>query len=413
MAYVQNYMVVDGVLKDLVEDLANYIDQIDPPAEESASFYSFISERLVEDGEEATPQQEEIFKAVAERSAVLSQAPEREFEAQYNLVLHILTFSSDLTTILPIVLKNLSNPPTYKNGPILSLAVLTNMFNILPVSSPLRYQVFLAILDSAAATNNIGLVVSQIKHLPERLKEWNVSEDDTRDLFVKISTLLTSSHDDLTAYKYLLSAVVSAESSTFPLTSKLVQTAIVLDSVYDFDELFALEPVQNLKLSEAVLFHLLETVATGDYAAFKDFQNKNSEFLTDNKIDPVKLEHKVRVLALAKVASHATQRTIPYTVFANAIDVPVEDVEMWVIDTIRAGLIEGRLSQITQSFALHGATPIGKFDADDWKAVSNKLEGWKSGLKDILEVLKTARENAAKDELAAAKLRQNAAATRN
>lgn len=408
MAYVQNYMVVDGVLKDLVEDIASYIDKIDPPAEGQASFTSFIEERLSEDAEDNddTPQQEEIFTEIAQRSAVLSKAPERDFEPQYNLVLHILTFSSNLTAILPILLRNLSTPPTYPNGPNLCLAVLTNLFNILPVSSPLRYQVFLAILDSAAATNNIGLVVAQLKQLPARLKEWNVSEDATRDLYIKISTLLTSSNDSLTAYKYLLSAVSSASSSTFPLTSKLVQTAIQAESIYEFDDLFVLEAVQNLKTTEATLFTLLEIVASGDYAGFTAFKGKHGDFLSDNHFDAEQLERKVRILALAKAASQSSQKKIPYSVFSKAIDIPEDEVEHWIIDAIRVGLIEGRLSQMSQSFSLHVATPVGKFGLEEWNTIAVKLDAWKAGLKDTLEILKNAREAAAKEEEKAAKNKQ-------
>lgn len=399
MALVQNYMVVDGVLKDLVEDIVNYIDQVNPPTEGQASFASFIEERLVEDStnERTSAQQEEIFKAIAERSSVLSKVPEREFEPQYNLVLHILTFSSDLTAILPILLKNLSTPPSYTNGATLSLAVLTNLFNILPVSSPLRYQVFLAILDSAAATNNISLVVSQIKHLNKWLKEWNVDESASREVYIKISSLLTASNDNETAYQYLLSASTPEAS---PCTTLLVQIAIKAESIYDFDDLFAQEAVQSLKKSNSSLFTLLEAVATGDYAAFKKI---DQTVFASNNLDIAQIDRKVRILALARTASLATTRSISYKVLSSAIEVSDDQIEVWIIDAIRAGLLEGRLSQMLQSFTLHRATPVGKFGTDEWKIVEGKLSDWKASLKDILEVLKNARESAEKEEEKASK----------
>ena len=405
MANVQNYMVVDGVLKDLVEDIVLYIDKVSPPAEGEPSFASFIQERLVEDSNDETfAQQEEIFKAIAERSAAISKGPERDFEPQYNLVLHILTFSSNLTAILPILLKNLSTPPTYPNGQTLGLVVLSNLFNILPVSSPLRYQVFLSILEFAASTNNIGLVAPQIKHLPAWLKEWNVDEKASTEIYSKISSFLASANDSKTAYQYLLSAVASTPSATSPLSTQLVQTAIQSESIYDFDELFALEAVQSLKSSDAILYSLLEIVASGDYTAFKSF---DKAFLSTNNFDLAQLDRKVRILALTRSASQAaiSNRTIPYTLFADTIELPVDEVEVWIIDAIRAGLIEGRLSQMSQSFSLHRATPVGQFGADEWKTVASKLTGWKSSLKDVLEVLKNARENAEKEEEKAAKNR--------
>lgn len=393
MAYVQNCMVVDGVLKDLVEDIVSYIDEVNPPSNGQGSFASFIEERLVEDSvdEETFAQQEEIFKAIAERSSVIAKGPEREFEPQYNLVLHILTFSSDLKSILPILLKNLSTPPAYPNGATLCLAVLTNLFNLLPVSSPLRYQVFLAILDSAAATSNISLIVSQIKHLPTWLKGWNISQSASSELYAKISSLLTSGNDSQVAYKYLLTAVATAS----PLATQLVQTAIQLETVYDFDEVFALEAVQSLRLSNSGLYALLEIVATGDYAAFKKI---DQAVLSVNNIDAAKLDNKVRILSLSRCASQSTSRSIPYSVLAASIDVPVEEIEVWIIDAIRSGLVEGRLSQMSQSFALHRATPVGKFGVEEWKLLDTKLDGWKAGLQDILGILKNARENAEKEE---------------
>lgn len=393
MAYVQNYMVVDGVLKDLVEEIAAYIDKLSP----KASFSSFIQDRLVDSDESAFNNPEEVFKAIAERSAVLSQAPERDFEPQYNLVLHILTFSSNLTAILPIVLKNLSTPPSYANGPILSLAVLSNLFNILPISSPLRYQVFLTILEVAAATNNFGLIVAQLKNLPTWLQEWNVDEQVSKDLYVKISGILTDSNDTKIAYQYLLSAVSSQSSSSSPstLALKLVQIALASESIFDFDDLFALEAVQALKTSAADLYLLLENVATGNYKALKSVDDK---LLAENKFDRVQLDRKARILTLSKTASQASQRTIPYTVFASAIEISIDEIEVWIIDAIRAGLIEGRLSQMSQSFSVHRATPVGTFGIEEWKVVDTKLASWKSGLKDILNVLKNARENAERGE---------------
>lgn len=394
MSYTQNYMVVDGVLKDLVEDIAGYFDSVsNVAADDAASFSTFVQERLAEDATSA--QQEEIFKAIAEKSSVISSGPERDFEAQYNLVLHILTFSSDLTTLLPIVLKNLATPPSYNNGPLLTLAILTNLFNILPVSSPLRYQVFLAIFESAANSNNLNLVISQIKHLPTWLQQWNADEETTKEAYIKISSFLTASDNSDAVYQYLLLAVSAGAT---PLASQLALVAIGSESIYDFDEVFALKAIQDLKTADAPLFTLLETVANGDYPAYKKL---DTAIATKHNLDADKLAHKVRVLSLARATSQATTRTISYALLADAIEVPADQVEVWIIDAIRAGLVEGRLSQINQSFAIHRATPVGSFGPEEWKLVASKLAGWKSGLKDIGDALKTARENAEKEEKAA------------
>lgn len=401
MAYEPNYVVVDGVLKDHVEDLAVIFDTASPAPEGQQTFIEFISERIDED----KAKQEEIFAAIAEKSTTLISVPEKDFEPAYNLVFHILGFSSNFTEILPILLKNLSKSPAYPNGPTLVLAVLTNLFNIIPSSSPLRYDVFLSIIDAADASDNISVILPQLKNLPAWLKEWGVEDKNIQEIYLKISNIISKQEPSI-AYKYLYTAASSSPSPDSILVQKLILSALQVS--YDFDEVLTLESVQALSKENSTLYKLLEIVSLGDYAAFKKFASSESSFFSSNDIDVENLTRRVRILALTKITSQASQKSIPYSVIADGIDVPLEDVEIWIIDTIRAGLIEGRLSQLKQSLSVHRVTPVGQFGPEEWQLISQKLTSWKSSLKDILDVLRSARENAQKEEekLAKAKAQQ-------
>lgn len=65
---------------------------------------------------------------------------------------------------------------------------------------------------------------------------------------------------------------------------------------------------------------------------------------------------------------------------------------MWVIDVIRAGLVEGKLSQLNQTFLIHRSS-YRVFGLDQWLEVSERLEVWKGTLRNIVEVVKAARED--------------------
>ena len=65
---------------------------------------------------------------------------------------------------------------------------------------------------------------------------------------------------------------------------------------------------------------------------------------------------------------------------------------MWVIDVIRARLVEGKLSQLNQTFLIHRSS-YRVFGLDQWLEVSERLEVWKSTLKNILDVVSVARES--------------------
>jgi translation initiation factor 3 subunit M len=388
-----NYMIVDGLLGDYVQEVSAYLDQLKGLEPGAEGGLEDATSKLMED--ESPENQEETFKAIAEQSNLLNKAPEKEFESAYNLVLHILTFSSKLTEILPILLNNLTQqPPSFPNGSLMVLSVLTNLFNILPVRSPLRYQVFDAILDFANKSSNGHLLVNQLKHLPKWIEEWGVGDAEKQSIYFKVSQVLASL-DSEASYNYLFDAVScispDAASGSVELTEKLVKLALVSDEIYDFDDILALSAVQKLKDNSADLYKLLEIVSSGDFNAFSSYNGKVSD------VDMDAIVAKVKVLALANLAFQSSS-TITYSSISSAIQVPEEEVELWVIDAIRAGLVEGRLCQMEQRFDIHRATPIGKFGEEEWKEVSARLDKWKSSLREVYDVIRNARENAQKEK---------------
>ncbi|KWU41568.1 hypothetical protein RHOSPDRAFT_36880 [Rhodotorula sp. JG-1b] len=65
-----------------------------------------------------------------------------------------------------------------------------------------------------------------------------------------------------------------------------------------------------------------------------------------------------------------------------------EEVETWVIDAIRASLVQGRLSQPTQSFLITRVAPLSfassssssSSSTSSWQVIQERLEGWKGAL---------------------------------
>jgi translation initiation factor 3 subunit M len=66
---------------------------------------------------------------------------------------------------------------------------------------------------------------------------------------------------------------------------------------------------------------------------------------------------------------------------------------MWVIDVIRAGLVEGKLSQQKQVFLVHRTT-YRVFGEKQWREVATRLDQWKESLRGIKEVISRERQAA-------------------
>lgn len=75
----------------------------------------------------------------------------------------------------------------------------------------------------------------------------------------------------------------------------------------------------------------------------------------------------------------------------HALQVPSEDVEIWVIDTIRAGLVEGKLSQLNQVFLVHRCS-YRVFGEKQWVEVQGRLDTWRASLEGVLGVVRGERE---------------------
>ncbi|KAJ6259907.1 Eukaryotic translation initiation factor [Drechslerella dactyloides] len=113
---------------------------------------------------------------------------------------------------------------------------------------------------------------------------------------------------------------------------------------------------------------------------------------------------KMRLLTLTSLAANAEDRSLPYSRIAAGLHIPAEEVELWVIDVIRAGLVEGKLSQLSQMFLIHRVA-YRNFGKNEWIEVGQRLESWKESLRGILEVISTARrqvENQTEKEKTAA-----------
>ncbi len=64
---------------------------------------------------------------------------------------------------------------------------------------------------------------------------------------------------------------------------------------------------------------------------------------------------------------------------------------MWVIDTIRAGLVEGKLSQLKQEFLVQRAT-YRVFGEKQWAEIQGRLMVWRRSLESVLTTVKAERE---------------------
>ena len=298
------------------------------------------------------------------------------------------------------ICQHLSRPITSSpnNGPGLALSVLSTIFNVLDPDDDTRYNILLTILSVVRQTSKFENLEPQLKNLDKWIAEWELDDEQQRKLFLTITDVASEASEDEIAYQYLIRALRTiatedvSDAEATALSLRALKSALTHPSHFDFQDLTALDSVQGLRRSHPVHFDLLEIFSTEGLDEFNDFKDEHDGWLEEQDFDVQALNRKMRLLTLTSMAASASQtRLLPYSEISGRLRVPHEDVEMWVIDVIRAGLVEGKLSQSNQMFLIHRST-YRVFGEREWREVASRLDLWRTSLVSVLNVVRQAKE---------------------
>lgn len=329
-----------------------------------------------------------------------------EFLAAYNLVIHLVHQSPRRDAQLSIICENLSKPITSspQNSTGLALNVLTTIFNTLPRQQATRYSILESILKVISSNSTFDSLRDQLENLDTWLSTWQISAQDQRKLFLAISDVASNATDEgATVQQYLVKALRTLQDpadSESPqaraLSIRAIKAALQAPKTFDFQDLHALDSVQALHESDADWADLFDIFRSGTLDSYREFTSSHADFFSSSAsdLDSDVLERKMRLLTLTSLCAGATStqaRSVPYSDISKNLCIQDADVELWIIDVVRAGLIEGKMSQSTKELLVHRAT-YRRFDSRQWRAVLGKLHEWKDSLVQVHRVIKAERE---------------------
>ena len=169
--------------------------------------------------------------------------------------------------------------------------------------------------------------------------------------------------------------------------------ALLSPSYFLFQDLRAIPSVQALSDSHPVYSQLLDIFAELDLEDYNEFNEEHEGWVDQQKLDHDVLHRKMRLLTFASLAAATPSREIEYTKIAKALQIPSEEVERWAIDVIRAGLVEGKLSQKGGKFLVHKVT-YRVFSQTQYRELANRVDHWRVTLQNVLGVLRQEQVNA-------------------
>lgn len=160
---------------------------------------------------------------------------------------------------------------------------------------------------------------------------------------------------------------------------RALKTALLATHQYDFQDLLNVPCVQALSETHPVYFELLTVFAEKDLEDYNQFREEHEGFVEKEHLDLEKLQTKMRLLTFASLAARTPTREIPYADIAEALQISMEEVELWIIDVIRAQLVEGRMSQQKKVFLVHRTT-YRVFGEKQWRQLGELVDTWRDTL---------------------------------
>jgi translation initiation factor 3 subunit M len=378
---------LDGSFEDLALEMAEYIKATD------------IIKPLVDSG-----QKEEVIAKLVANASALNSAPEKEFTAASNLMIYLVFQSGDPRRYLQSLCNNFAKP--MQSSPVnavgLTLNALTTIFNLLPPENPIRARVFLEILKFLKQHGLFETLRPYLAHLEAWNELWGTEEELQRNMYTEIAEVAMEAGNPEDSYQYILRALRTLDADdreelTSEEAQKLalrgVRMALMSNTLYLFQDLRDIPCVEALNDTHPVYAQLLEIFAEQDLEDFNDFNDEHKGWIEQQKLDMEKLTRKMRLLSFASLAASTPSREIEHAKIVKALQIPEEDVEMWTIDAIRAGLVEGKLSQQRKVFLVHKVT-YRVFGTKQWQELATRVDQWKSTLGTVLANLLQGRAEA-------------------
>ncbi|KAJ1659164.1 hypothetical protein IWQ61_001717 [Dispira simplex] len=383
---------VEGPLLQQAEELALYVaKRVD---ETSVETYPLVQQvRALESEVDA----QTIVSLLFEYLNTFSTIPAEDYEPVFNQILYILCSapSTVLDNAVPTLVKVLGDDAVSIVPVVSRLKVLANLFNLLEVSSPLRQLAFMAIIQLAASHRQLPVVDTHSRNLEQWIKQWQLSADAAVQMYLELSTTFKTHGYADASLKYLIKGLQQAENATGVPPSALKNEAIRAvhetlhnPRLYNFDQLIGLAPVRALEGEK--IFVLLEIFLQDTLPRLQEFLSGSPVAVAEYQLDTDVLMTKMRHLSLASLSAQHIAEPLAYADIAAALSIPVEEVEMWVIDAIRVGLIQAKMDQMAQIIQVN-RTSYRTFGPKEWSDIRDQVAAWDKSLGDILQVIGNAK----------------------
>jgi len=313
----------------------------------------------------------------------LKSASDADLEAVMNSFISLIlycTFDEKLTR--KFILK-LTEMGASSSNALLRIKILNNLFVGLPVTNPLRYDVYIGQLRLASQFAQTNDMMTSLKQVKVWLKTWNVDMEQRRVCYRELHAALRDQQRSDEATKVMLELLSTYDETSAVLAKEDAQKCVIdfisKPDVFIMDHLLQLKPVMTLQGTP--IHRLLEIFVSGQLNDYLDYYHENADFLNELGLDHQANIHKMRILTTLSLS--ITEKEVSFAHLRSLLGFnDDEDVEEYIIDLIKSKLLHAKMDQMNQKMVIR-STSVRTFGMGEWQQLEEKLEGWFNNMQTI------------------------------
>ncbi|WVR03070.1 hypothetical protein IAU60_000059 [Kwoniella sp. DSM 27419] len=398
--------------KQQIVELAAHLSRSFPNPDQTSSrefVNSFESQLTAEgEGEASDDRKKEVVKSLVGRlgelNGGLEGTKESEVESAHLLLQYVLAstfgnesdeYRSSVKTAVEAVQKGAEASNKQARVDV-ALRILSNTYNYVPASSPLRPTVLLSLLSLLAHSADISTLPLSTSTLTAALSQWSVSSSEKVSFLVSASELYQSTGDLAKALEVLTLAL--KESVDPKIVEKAVLLNLAVPTKFELDEVLKVQGVKEQLGKSAEVVELFEGDEVEAVEKGKKWAAANGSWIEGAGIAGFTAEsvvRKLRLIALLSLAAKSETRQLEYAPIAQALGIDEADVEAWVIDAIRSKLITARISQPLSLIRIQSISSLSssarRFGSSEWQLLEKRLSEWKKSVAEARQVIEEAQ----------------------
>ena len=379
-------IVVDNDLHFSILELAAILDM--ELKSEDHHYKSTFQQLLDENNND-----EIINQLINVQSLFLTKFSRKSFEPSINTYLHIVSLidSDNEHNLLSNLINNIDstkNTETVIPNDVI-LVSLTNIFNLLSEISVIRFNALSTIVKIIINDNISGL----IQNISKNIQKWLLPIDSQIETSLKSQLLIQiftqhSIENEFESFNTFQQIILDNKLSlTSEFFNKFFSTLLNSTQIYNLTSLS--ESFKQVSSSTS-LSKLLNIYLIGNY---DEFISNKSEF-ESLSISLENLESNLLTLTILNYLAKSSTNTLSYTTISNDLKISIDTIELKLFDLISQNLINGKLSQSTNSIIVNsinftGPSLSANKELVNWSEINELLSNWNNNINNLQSIVQS------------------------